>query len=92
MHKIFLVVSPGIEQLAINEIQQHFPKLVQTNKEEKLEFECKLETIYKLNILLRIPNRILVRMAEFEATTFQDLFQKAVRLPWKQFIKKDTKI
>ncbi len=88
MHKTFLVIPPGIEHIAKSEVTRFFPNLQPLPSAEGLEYECDLETIYKLNLFLRIPNRILVRFAEFEATSFQDLFTKSVRLPWKQFIKK----
>lgn len=92
MYKIFLVVPPGFESLAKNELNQLFPHLKPSGSSEGLEFECNLETIYELNLMLRIPNRILVRFAEFTAKSFQELFSKAVRLPWKQFLKKDLAI
>jgi putative N6-adenine-specific DNA methylase len=57
-----------------------------------LEYECDLQTIYKLNLLLKVPNRVLVRFGEFEATSFQELFTKTVRLPWKLFFKKDVSV
>jgi putative N6-adenine-specific DNA methylase len=92
MYKIFLVVPPGIEQVAKAEVEHVFPKIRLLPSPDGLEYECDLETIYKLNLFLRIPNRILIRFAEFEATSFQDLFTKSVRLPWKQFIKKDVSV
>ncbi|MDO9087893.1 MAG: class I SAM-dependent RNA methyltransferase [Anaerolineaceae bacterium] len=92
MYNIFLVVPPGIEQIAIDEVNQLSKQLQISNQINSLEFECDLDKIYKLNLLLRIPNRILIRFADFEATTFQDLFKKAVRLPWKQFLKKDINV
>ncbi len=92
MYKTFLVIPPGIEQVAQSEVTRYFPNLRPLPSAEGLEYECDLETIYKLNLFLRVPNRILVRIAEFEATSFQELFTKSVRLPWKQFIKKDTSV
>ncbi|HSM24371.1 MAG TPA: class I SAM-dependent RNA methyltransferase [Anaerolineaceae bacterium] len=92
MYKIFLVIPPGFETLAKKEITQLFPDIKSIDGSEELEYECDLETIYKLNLTLRIPTRILVRFAEFDAKTFQDLFQTAVRLPWKQFIRKDMRV
>ncbi|MBE0687619.1 MAG: class I SAM-dependent RNA methyltransferase [Anaerolineaceae bacterium] len=92
MYKIFLVVPPGLEQIAINEVALFFPKLRPASSGDELEYECDLPTIYKLNLLLKIPNRVLIRFGEFEATSFQDLFTKSVRLPWKQFLKKDVSV
>ena len=88
MYKIFLVVPPGIEPIAFKEVNQLFPHHQISNRNDDLEFEGDLEMIYKLNLLLRIPNRILIRFAEFDATRFQDLFNKSVKLSWKQYFKK----
>jgi len=89
MYKVFLVVPPGFESVAKKEVSQLFPELTSTNTSDGLEFECDLETIFRLNLNLRVPNRILVRFAEFKATSFKELFDNSVRLPWKQFLKKD---
>jgi putative N6-adenine-specific DNA methylase len=92
MYKIFLVVPPGLEQIAKKEVAELFPPLRTSSTTNELEYECDLQTIYKLNLLLKIPNRILVRFGEFEATSFQELFTKTVRLPWKLFFKKDVSV
>jgi putative N6-adenine-specific DNA methylase len=92
MYKIFLVVPPGLEQIAKKEVAELFPPLRTSSTTNELEYECDLQTIYKLNLLLKIPNRILVRFGEFEATSFQDLFTNSVRLPWKLFFKKDVSV
>ncbi len=92
MYKTYLVVPPGVDQVAKAEVEQIFPKIRPIPASDGLEYECNLETIYKMNLFLRVPNRILVRIAEFESTRFQDLFSKSVRLPWKQFLIKDVSV
>lgn len=92
MFNVFLVVPPGFELIAKKEITLNFPEIKSVEGSDELEYECDLETIYKLNLTLRIPNRILIRFAEFSVKTFQDLFQTAVRLPWKQYLRKDSKV
>ena len=92
MYKIFLVVPPGLEQIAKKEVAELFPTLRTSSTTNELEYECDLQTIYKLNLLLKVPNRVLVRFGEFEATSFQELFTKTVRLPWKLFFKKDVSV
>lgn len=92
MYKTYLVVPPGMETVAETEVSQIFPDIHLLSSTEGLEYECDLETVYKMNLFLRVPNRILVRIAEFDTTSFQDLFTKSVRLPWKQFLKKDVSI
>ena len=90
LFKIFLVIPPGLEIPAQMELNPFLPLLTPSSEGTPFEFECELETIYRLNLHLRIPTRILIRYAEFSALSFAELFDKSVRLPWNQYIRKDT--
>ena len=43
------------------------------------------------NIFLRTTERILLKVGEVRATTFEELFEKTKELPWEAFIPKDGK-
>lgn len=45
--------------------------------------------IPRLNINLRAGARVLLRLGEFEAKTFEELFQGCAALPWEDLIPKD---
>jgi putative N6-adenine-specific DNA methylase len=52
-----------------------------------LDFRADLATLYRLNLRLRTPGRILVRLGNFfYARTFDELRQSAARLAWERFI------
>lgn len=48
--------------------------------------------IARCNIGLRTSDRLLVRMAEFRATDFEELFQGTLAVPWEGFIPEDGKM
>lgn len=47
--------------------------------------------ICRANIFLRTAERILVKIGQFKAETFEELFQGTRALPWEDFIPKDGK-
>lgn len=57
----------------------------------KVEFEGDKISIVKANLWFRCADRILIKMGEFEALSFEELFEKTKALPWEQWIDKDGK-
>jgi putative N6-adenine-specific DNA methylase len=55
----------------------------------RVEFEAALEDIPRLNIWLRFAGRILLKMGEFPAASFDALFEGVNALPWEGWITKD---
>ena len=49
------------------------------------------EAICRANIFLRTAERILLKIGEFKATTFEELFEKTKQLPWEEYIPSDGK-
>jgi len=49
-----------------------------------------LERIYALNLHLRTASRVIVRVAEFHASTFHELERRAKRVDWSQYIRAGT--
>jgi len=47
--------------------------------------------ITRANIWLRSADRVLIKMGEFKATTFDSLFEQVKALPWDAWIPKDGK-
>lgn len=93
MAKVFLVVPPGIEEITLQEIRNlesdQFPSLKNTSQ---LEFNCSWDELAKLNMALRTPNRILVRLAVFHTTQFSDLVKKTRKLEWENYLSPKSKI
>jgi len=57
--------------------------------EGKVEFEATLDAIPKANLWLRSADRVLLKMAEFQALTFDELFEGTQALPWEDWIIQD---
>lgn len=55
----------------------------------KVTFTADAEGICRANIFLRTTERILLKVAEFKATTFDELFENIKALRWEQYIPED---
>ena len=49
------------------------------------------EAICRANIFLRTAERILLKVGEFKATTFEELFDKTKKISWEDYIPEDGK-
>ena len=52
----------------------------------KVSFTADLEAICKANLWLRTADRVKLRMGEFRATTFDELFDQTQALPWGDWL------
>ena len=57
----------------------------------RVTFLGDLEAIAMANIHIRCAERILLKMGEFEARSFQELFEGIESLPWEKYIPVDGK-
>lgn len=57
----------------------------------KVTFVGDAEGICRANLFLRTTERILLKVAEFKAQTFDELFEKVKAVRWDEFIPKDGK-
>ena len=58
----------------------------------RIEFDAAMKDIPRLNINLRAADRVLVKIGEFPATDFGQLFDQARVLPWEDWLTYDAKI
>lgn len=56
----------------------------------KVTFTCPASGICRANLWLRCADRIFLKMGEFEARTFDQLFEGTKALPWEQWLPKDA--
>ena len=57
----------------------------------KVNFTADAKAIPRCNLWLRTADRLLLKMGEFKALTFDDLFEKTKALPWGDWITQDGK-
>lgn len=55
----------------------------------RIEFEATTEDIPRANLWLRCADRVLLKMGEFEALSFEELFRGTKALPWENWITED---
>lgn len=92
MDKITLIatLSFGLEAVVKRELMAlGFENIKASNG--KVEFEATPDDIATANLWLRSVDRVLLKMAAFPATTFDDLFEQTKALPWESWITKDGK-
>ena len=52
----------------------------------KIIFQGDAEDVVRANMWLRTAARVLIRVGEFKATTFEELFEGVKALPWEEWI------
>ena len=80
----------GVESIAAGELTRLDIKNVKAENGRVL-FEGDYNTLARANICSRYLERICINVGEFEATSFEELFEGVKKLPWERFIgKKDA--
>ena len=90
MEKITLIATAkfGLEALVKREVEAlGFSDL--RVSDGRVEFDATTADIPRLNIWLRCADRILLKMGEFPAASFDDLFEQTKALPWEDWITED---
>ena len=85
-YDLFLIVTPGLEESAWREIEQKIPLSDKRLLKGGIEVRADLKWISDAHHLLKIPTRILMRMAEFKVRDFPKLHQKFQSLRWTHFL------
>lgn len=88
--KTFEIVVPtlfGIEAITAREIRDLG---YETTKVEdgRITFLGDAEAVALANLWLRTGERVLIKVGEFDAETFEELFEKCKALPWSDWITK----
>ena len=86
MSKIELIATStfGLEAVVKRELQNlNYNDLKVENG--KVTFKCEERDIPRTNLWLRSADRVLLKMGEFKATTFEELFEKTKALPWEDW-------
>ncbi len=87
MAKLELIATTafGIESIVNREL--HNLGYTETKVENgKITFTTNELGICRSNLWLRSAERVLLKIGEFKATTFEELFQQTKALPWEQWI------
>ena len=90
MNKIELIATAafGLEALVAREVRNLGYEDV-TVENGRVTFRADLSAICRSNLWLRTADRVLVKIGEFKALTFDELFEKTKALPWHEWIPQD---
>ncbi len=79
----------GVEGLVADELKfNHFEKVQAENG--RVYFEGEMKDAARANIIMRCGERVLLRLASFRATTFDELFEGTKAIPWEAYVQTDS--
>ena len=88
MEKGYTLISPcffGMEKMLANEIKNLGFEIVKT-EDGRVTYKTDEYGIAKANIWLRCAERVHLKIAEFEAKSFDELFEGTKRINWAKYI------
>ena len=78
----------GLEAVVRREIEALGYKIIKT-EDGRVVFEGSERAIVRANLWLRSADRVQIKMAEFKALEFEDIFQNVKGIPWEEWIPMD---
>ncbi|MGG1658905.1 THUMP domain-containing class I SAM-dependent RNA methyltransferase [Brevibacillus sp. NRS-1366] len=91
MQKVELIATAtfGLESVVAEEVKAlgYGPAQVENGK---VTFSADISAIPRTNLWLRTADRVRLKIGEFKATTFDELFEKTKALPWADWITEDA--
>ena len=78
----------GLEAVVRREVEALGYEIIKT-EDGKVTYKGDERAIVRSNLWLRSADRVLIKMAEFEARSFEELFQQTTAIYWERFIPLD---
>ncbi len=75
----------GLEAVVANELKKLGYQSLQTEN-GRVSFDADIDAIARCNLWLRAADRLLLKVGEFEARSFEELFEGTKQLPWADWI------
>ncbi|MCD7921243.1 MAG: class I SAM-dependent RNA methyltransferase [Clostridiales bacterium] len=91
--EVFELISPchfGMEAVLKREVYDLGYDIVRV-EDGRVTFAGDAEAICRANINLRTTERVLLKVGEFHAETFDDLFEAVKALPWERYLPEDAR-
>lgn len=90
MDKIELIITSafGLEAVVAREVRALGYENIKVEN-GKISFLADKKAICRCNLWLRTGDRVLVKLGQYKATTFDELFEKTKALPWHEWIPED---
>ena len=89
--KLLIPVAAGLEQTVKRQLfALGYEKAPAFNG--RIEVEGEWSDIARLNLFLRSGERVLIKLAEFPAATFDELFDGVYNIAWEEWLETDSRI
>ena len=93
IREYFAVTTPGLEEVCRRELHSLLPDYGNPEAiKGGVVFRGRLDDCMRANLLLRTPNRILMRVATFKASNFLQLQKKIDQIPWEIYLQPDVEL
>ena len=91
MQKVDLIATAtfGLESVVAEEVRALGYSEVRVDN-GKVQFTADVSAIARANLWLRTADRVRLKIGEFRATTFDELFEQTKALPWADWITEDA--
>ena len=89
--KFIATCKLGLESLVTRQLHDLDIEVIET-ADARVSFSGGVEAMVKSLLWLRTAERVLLVAAEFDAETFDELFEKTKAVNWKQYLKPQTNI
>lgn len=87
-YRMIATAAFGIESVVADEVRAlGFENVIVENG--KVEFDADEEGICRANLWLRCADRVFLKVDEFKATSFEELFQGVKKITWEKYIPVD---
>ena len=87
-YELIATATFGLEKVVKREVEDLGFKVLKT-EDGKVTYEGGPEAIAKSNLWLRTSDRVLLKMGEFTAETFEELFNQTYAIEWEDLIPKE---
>ena len=81
----YAVVVPGLEAIAAAELSELSAHEIKPDA-GGVHFTSTMDGLYRINLRSRCCTRILIRLAQFKALSFPELYNKTGRLAWRSYV------
>ncbi|WP_068672037.1 class I SAM-dependent RNA methyltransferase [Oceanobacillus sp. Castelsardo] len=84
---LIATAAMGLESVVANEVKNLGYEVQVDNG--KVIFDAPISAIPRCNLWLRTADRVKILVGEFQATSFDELFEGTKKLPWEEYIPED---
>lgn len=89
-YQLIATATFGLEAVVKREVQ-NLGYQIEKTEDGKITYQGDERAIVRSNLWLRAADRVLLRVGEFQARTFEELFQQVKGIAWEELLPPDAK-